>query len=212
MFTTCFRMTLLAGLMSAMTVELPAQDATVPTTVLYSKKSQAASDSAAIRAVAQMISDSFGAEIPLIEEFIREARQLEVEKKVPATVFIGIAILESTGFTSYLYQNAKNPFGMRATTIWKGPTFVMFHEGRDSKFRKYESPKGAVQDFAVFLNSRKWFRDAFKCPVTDLECFITGLSANWKKREPGYASDPEWPNKVRRVIKTYNLESLKTPR
>jgi flagellum-specific peptidoglycan hydrolase FlgJ len=34
------------------------------------------------------------------------------------------------------------------------------------------------------------------------------LSANWKKREPGYASDPEWPNKVRRVIKTYNLDMM----
>lgn len=212
MFTTCFRMTLFVGALSAMTFALHAQDALAPTTVLYSKKSQAAADSSAIRAVAQMISDSFGAEIPLIEEFIREARQLEIEKKVPATVFIGIAILESTGFTSYLYQNAKNPFGMRATSIWKGPTFVMFHEGRDSKFRKYDSPRGAVQDFAVFLNSRKWFKDAFKCPVSDLECFIKGLSANRKNREPGYASDPEWPNKVRRVIKTYNLESLMSVR
>jgi flagellum-specific peptidoglycan hydrolase FlgJ len=205
-------MTLFVGALSTCALASYAQDAAAPTNVLYSKKSQASLDSAAIRAVAEMISDSFGAEIPLIEEFIREARQLEVEKKVPATVFIGIAILESTGFTSYLYQKAKNPFGMRATSIWKGPTFVMFHEGRDSKFRKYDSPRGAVQDFAVFLNSRKWFRDAFKCPVTDLECFITGLSANWKKKEPGYASDPEWPNKVRRVIKTYNLESLKSAR
>lgn len=208
-FHSIFRMTLLLSVLTQSFSIANAQDSVKPTTLLFSQKSQASIDSALIREVAQMISDSFGADIPLIEEFIYEARQLEKEKKVPATVFIGIAILESTGFTSYLYQNAKNPFGMRATSIWKGPTFVMFHEGRDSKFRKYDSPRDAVQDFAVFLKSRKWFRDAFKCPVSDLECFINGLSANWKNREPGYASDPEWPNKVRRVIKTYKLETLK---
>ncbi len=165
-------------------------------------------DSATVRAVAQVISDSFGAKVELIEEFIREAKQLETEQKVPATVFIGIAILESTGFTSYLYQNAKNPFGMRATPPWKGATFSMWHEGADSPFRKYETPGEAVSDFADFLRSRKWFKDALKCSATDAECFLKGLSANWKKREPGYASDPEWPNKVRRVIRTYKLESL----
>lgn len=166
-------------------------------------------DSSAVRVVAQMISDSFGAEVELIEEFIWEAKQLEIDERVPATAFIGIAILESTGFTSYLYQNAKNPFGMRATPPWDGATFVMFHEGADSPFRKYNTPGEAVRDFAAFLQSRKWFRDALKCPASDVECFIKGMSANWKKKEPGYASDPEWPNKVRRVIKTYKLETLK---
>lgn len=166
-------------------------------------------DSATLRSIAQMISDSFGAEVALIEEFITEAKQLEKDKGIPATAFIGIAILESTGFTSYLYQNAKNPFGMRATAIWKGPTFVMYHEGADSPFRKYDTPGEAVRDFAAFLKSRKWFRDALLCQPTDVECFIKGLSADWKKKEPGYASDPEWPNKVRRVIKTYKLELLK---
>lgn len=206
---TLVRMTLLSGALAAFAAPLLAQDAVAPTTILFAKKSAASIDSAAVRAVAQMISDSFGAEVPLVEEFIREAKRLEKEKKVPATAFIGIAILESTGFTSYLYQNAKNPFGMRATSIWKGPTFVMYHEGRDSKFRKYDTPSDAVQDFAVFLKSRKWFLDAFKCSPSNVECFIKGLSANWKKHEPGYASDPEWPNKVRRVIKTYQLETLK---
>ena len=85
---------------------------------------------------------------------------------------------------------------------------MMFHEGADAPFRKYDSPRAAVRDFKVFLASRKWFNDALKCPVNDVDCFLTGLSANWAKKEPGYASDPEWPKKVRRVIKTYKLEQL----
>ena len=166
-------------------------------------------DSSAIRGVAQIVSDSFGAPVALVEEFIREAKEMERDKGIPATAFIGIAILESTGFTSYLYQNAKNPFGMRATKIWQGPTFVMWHEGGDAPFRKYDSPKEAVRDFAAFLNSRKWFRDALACPTSDLECFLIAMSADPDKKEPGYAADPEWANKVRRVIKKYGLDKLR---
>jgi flagellum-specific peptidoglycan hydrolase FlgJ len=166
-------------------------------------------DSVSIQSVAQTIADSFGSSPVLVAEFIREAKELEVKEGIPATAFIGIAILESTGFTSYLYKNAQNPFGMRATKIWKGPTFIMFHEGADAPFRKYNSPAESVRDFAHFLRSRKWFKDALKCKSNDVECFLNGMSANPKKREPGYASDPEWPNKVRRVIRTYNLELLR---
>lgn len=161
-----------------------------------------------IHQVAQLVVDSFGAPITLVEEFIREAKAMEHDEGVPATAFIGIAILESTGFTSYLYKNAKNPFGMRATKIWHGPTFIMWHEGADSPFRKYESPREAVRDFAAFLNSRKWFKDALACNTADIECFIKAMSADPSKKEPGYAADPEWGNKVRRVIKTYGLERL----
>ncbi len=161
-----------------------------------------------IHGIAQMVSDSFGAPVDLVEEFVREAKEMERDKGIPATAFIGIAILESTGFTSYLYQNAKNPFGMRATKIWQGPTFVMWHEGTDSPFRKYDSPREAVRDFAAFLNSRKWFRDALACPTSDLECFLSSMSADPIKKEPGYAADPEWANKIRRVITKYGLDRL----
>lgn len=166
-------------------------------------------DLRSIQAVAQVVSDSFGAPVSLVETFIREAKEMEQDEGVPAIAFIGIAILESTGFTSYLYQNAKNPFGMRATKIWQGDTFVMWHEGTDSPFRKYDNPREAVRDFAAFLNSRKWFRDALACPTTDLECFLKAMSADPAKKEPGYAADPQWGNKVRNVIKKYGLERLK---
>lgn len=166
-------------------------------------------DESAIHTIAKSISDSFGASVALVEEFILEARLMEMQEGIPAHAFIGIAILESAGFTSYLYQNAKNPFGMRATKIWKGQTFIMWHEGEDAAFRKYESPREAVRDFAAFLNSRKWFRDALECPTDDLECFLNAMSADPVKKEPGYATDPQWASKVRRVIKKYGLDALR---
>jgi flagellum-specific peptidoglycan hydrolase FlgJ len=207
-FSAFVRIAFLASALAVFSAQANAQKNATPVLVSY-KAPVSGLDSATVLTVAQIIADSFGAEVALIEEFIREAKLLEKDEKVPAEVFIGIAILESTGFTSYLYQNAKNPFGMRATSIWKGKTFVMFHEGADAPFRKYDTSRGAVRDFSKFLRSRKWFRDAFLCKASDSECFIKALSSNWKKREPGYASDPEWPNKVRRVIQKYQLELLK---
>ncbi len=162
----------------------------------------------AITTAAQVLSDSFGAPIPIVERFMREAMQVEKSEHVPAAAFVAIATLESTGFTSYLYRNSGNPFGMKAGPNWKGEVFMMWHEGVMTPFRSYATPTEAVYDFARFLRSRKWFKDALACPTGDYECFIKGMSAHAKRREPGYAADPGWPDKIRRVIKQYGLEVL----
>lgn len=165
-----------------------------------------------MKSIAHVVSDSFGAPTATVEAFMREALQLEQKEGVPAAVFIGLAILESAGFSSYLYQKAKNPFGMKATSIWKGEKFMMWHEGKMTAFRQYNGPGEAVKDFATFLRSRRWFADALRCPSGDTECFLVGLSARQGTKkwdyEPGYARDPEWANKIRRVISKYNLHEL----
>ena len=161
-----------------------------------------------VASAAQVVSDSFGAPVAIVERFMREAMQLEKSERVPAAAFVAISMLESTGFTSYLYKNSGNPFGMKAGPYWKGQVFMMWHEGEMTPFRAYATPTEAVYDFARFLRSRKWFKDALACPVGDYECFINGMTAHAKRREPGYAADPLWPDKVRRVIKQYNLEVL----
>lgn len=165
-----------------------------------------------VKEAARIVSDSFGAPVELVETFMREAMWLQKNEKVPAAAFVGLAILESAGFSSELYQKAKNPFGMKATKpLWTGPVHKMWHEGKMTDFRKYDTPRGAVQDFAKFLRSRKWFRDAFQCEADDYNCFIDKMMADAEKKEPGYARDPEWGNKIRRVIKKYQLEPLSEP-
>lgn len=162
-----------------------------------------------VKVAAQIISDSFGTPVELVETFMQEAMWLQKNEKVPAVAFVGLAILESAGFSSELYQKAQNPFGMKAKKpLWSGPIHKMWHEGQMTDFRKYETPRAAVQDFAKFLRGRKWFRDAFQCKADDYNCFIDKMMADVQKREPGYARDPEWGNKIRRVIVKYKLESL----
>ncbi len=179
-----------------------------PTRVLISKPVAPIELSDAIKDVASVIADSFNTPVATVERFISEALIMEEKEKIPATFFIGLAILESAGFSSYLYKNASNPFGMKATKEWKGEVFMMYHEGTMTAFRQYAGPREAVQDFSKFLRSRKWYLDALACPVEDYGCFLEGLKANPEKKEPGYARDPEWANKIRRVINTYNLTEL----
>jgi flagellum-specific peptidoglycan hydrolase FlgJ len=176
--------------------------------LLHAQKPQLSS----LKTIAGVVSDSFGAPASTVEAFMLQAITLEQDEGIPATVFIGLAILESAGFSSYLYQKAKNPFGMKATSIWKGEKFMMWHEGKMTAFRQYNEPGDAVRDFAAFLRSRKWFVDALRCPSGDSDCFLEGLSPKKGKKswqdEPGYARDPEWANKIRRVIAKYRLSEL----
>ncbi len=158
--------------------------------------------------IAAQIADVYGGPQEYIETFLLEAQKLEQEQGIPAPAVVGIAILESGGFSSFLFENALNPFGMRATYPWKGETFVMFHEGADAPFRKYAHAREAVQDFSVLLYSRVWLADALNCPDGDTNCYLQKLSASEKPKHPGYSRDPRWAEKIKGIIKRYDLDKL----
>lgn len=158
--------------------------------------------------IAAQIADVYGGPQEYIETFLLEAQKLEHEQGIPAPMVVGIAILESGGFSSFLFENALNPFGMRATYPWKGETFVMFHEGADAPFRKYAHAREAVQDFSVLLYSRVWLADALNCPDGDTNCYLQKLSASEKPKHPGYSRDPRWAEKIKGIIKRYGLDKL----
>lgn len=160
------------------------------------------------RQIAAQIAAVYGGPQDYIETFLLEAQKLEQEQGIPAPMVVGIAILESGGFSSFLFENALNPFGMRATHPWKGETFVMFHEGADAPFRKYAHAREAVQDFSILLYSRVWLADALNCPDGDTNCYLQKLSASEKPKHPGYSRDPRWAEKVKGIIKRYGLDKL----
>lgn len=159
-----------------------------------------------VNSLAQGIALVYGGSPEYINEFLREAIRLEKRQGIPAAALTAIAILESGGFSSHLFENAKNPFGMKTSKAWKGPTFSMWHEGAMTCFRLYKTPRLAVEDFAAKLKGRRWFADAFKCPDSDYDCFIAALMPS--AGEPGYSRDPEWGNKIKSIIKRYALQEL----
>jgi len=158
--------------------------------------------------IAAQIASVYGGPQKYIEEFLLEAKVLEAEHGIPAAMVVGIAVLESGGFSSYLFEHAKNPFGMRATHPWQGATFVMFHEGADAEFRQYAHAREAIKDFSILLYSHAWLADALNCPDGDVNCYLSKLSASAKPKHPGYSRDPKWGEKIKGIINRYGLQKL----
>lgn len=165
--------------------------------------------SADAKAIGKKIAEAYGSDPAVIEDFIYEAQELERHKGIPAPAFIAITILESRGFSSYLFRNSKNPFGMKGWPPYAGKTFTMWHEGEMTPFRAYHNAAEALVDFEAFLRSRKWFKDAFACKAYDSNGFITSLMANKTRKEPGYSADPKWGDKVRSIIQRFELDKIR---
>lgn len=163
------------------------------------------------RAIAQKIAEVYGGPVDYIQDFIAACKQIEATDGIPASMVLGIAILESGGFSSFLFENALNPFGMRATYPWKGPVFEMYHEGATAAFRQYRHADEAVGDFRILLYEHPWLADALNCPDKSVDCYLERLSAADTPRHPGYSRDPRWAEKIKHIIQRYGLQSLTLP-
>lgn len=155
--------------------------------------------------VSARIASMYGVDGQMVEDFVQAAVNLESRTGIAAPVVIAIAIHES-GFNSYLFTNTGNPFGIKASKPWTGPTFSMWHDGEETKFRVYGSAAEAVLDFGEFVHSRTWYADALSCPMDDYPCVIDGLKKT--ETESGYSMNPQWDEGVLAVIEKAGLQDL----
>lgn len=159
-----------------------------------------------IRDVSQRIADTYSGSHPdVVEAFVRAAVTHEARIGIPATVVIGIAVYESS-FSSYLFQNSGNPFGIKAGGDWAGPVFIKHDDGTDTPFRVYVTAEEALLDFGAFVRARGWYADALACSRYDYVCVVEGLKRT--ENEPGYSSNPLWDEKVMEMIERFGLEVL----
>lgn len=85
-----------------------------------------------------------------------------------AEAVIAQAALESAWGGSLLAKIHNNLFGMKAGTLWKGPTVDMrtaeYYDGRYhtiiAKWRVYSSWNECLVDYSTFIRERRWFKDA----------------------------------------------------
>ncbi|MEM4203920.1 MAG: glucosaminidase domain-containing protein [Candidatus Methanomethylicaceae archaeon] len=125
------------------------------------------------------------------------------------------AALESAFGTSKLSTDGNNLFGIKATKSWDGP--VVEYETKEcingewititARFRKYESWRECVFDYAKIINRLPWYRDAVDAArVGDDIGFINGLLAS--EKQPGWATDPKYAEKIKRIMDKYNVQTL----
>ena len=155
-----------------------------------------------LKSSADRIARKYGANPLIVEAYWRLISDNQYDIGIPAPVIMAIAIHESS-FKSLLFRLSGNPFGIKASYPWQGPTYSMMHEGVMTPFRVYASPEEAVRDFGSLMRLRWWYADALHCPADDYTCIVQGLRATLE--EPGYASDPQWDEQILSTIKENNL-------
>jgi flagellum-specific peptidoglycan hydrolase FlgJ len=162
-----------------------------------------------VEAVSARIAYLYDADEHLVQTYVQAAVDLESRTKIAASVIIAIAIHESS-FNSPLFQNSGNPFGIKASKPWRGPTVSMWHDYEETAFRVYDSPRQAILDFTAFIKSRPWYADALACPMDDYYCVINGLKKS--NTQLGYSLDPSWDETVLDIIYRMDLQPLTTIR
>ena len=128
---------------------------------------------------------------------------------VPASIKLAQAIIESNSGKSTLATKARNHFGMKCGTAWKGEKY--YHKDDDydaagnlikSCFRVFRSPDASFIAHSQFLRDpKKAYRYGrlFKLDPKDYEGWAYGL------KEAGYATNPQYPQILLRIIKEYKL-------
>jgi flagellar protein FlgJ len=131
--------------------------------------------------------------------------------RVNGLAIIAQAALESDWGTSELARTAHNLFGIKIGKDWKGPVLELptweFSEERGwyrvvARWRKYPSWNECIVDYSNIIASRRWFQDAL--PYADPPDG-NGEPESWLRPllpdvdEHGWATDPDYLAKVRRV-------------
>ena len=106
-----------------------------------------------------------------------------------------------------------NMFGIKAGESWTGARATAdtmeFSNGvatpRRTAFRAYGSIEDSVNDFANLLRNSPRYRDAVAAG-NDTQAYVDGIGKS------GYATDPEYANKLSQILNSDTLRAALNPR
>ena len=132
-----------------------------------------------------------------------------VRSGIPASITMAQAIIESNAGVSNLARQTNNHFGIKCKDYWTGNAHFHPDDDRDNKgnlipscFRKYDSVVASFADHSAFLMNTPHYQPLFVYDKTEYEQWAKGLELC------GYASDPDYADKLIRTIKLYQLHEL----
>ena len=117
---------------------------------------------------------------------------------IPASITLAQGMLESRYGLSDLALKGNNHFGIKCHD-WTGRSIKMDDERPGECFRAYAAAEESFKDHSDFLRFRDRYRFLFDYEITDYRSWAYGLS------KAGYATDPEYPAKLIKLIEDYNL-------
>lgn len=117
---------------------------------------------------------------------------------VPASITLAQACLESGNGTSTLAVRANNHFGIKCRS-WSGPSFRHDDDLKDECFRSYDNAEQSFSDHSDFLRYNDRYAFLFDLAPTDYKGWARGL------KKAGYATDPQYAEKLIKIIEDYQL-------
>ncbi len=117
---------------------------------------------------------------------------------VPASITLAQGLLESGAGQSDLTLRSNNHFGIKCTSDWTGKTTSHDDDKPQDCFRVYDDPAESYRDHSLFLK-RSRYASLFELQITDYKGWAHGL------RRCGYATDPNYPAKLIKLIEEYDL-------
>ncbi len=152
-------------------------------------------------------------EARFVQRLWDHARAAEESTGVPAAFILGQAALESGWGRGEMRhpdgRPAHNLFGIKAGSRWTGPTVDVttteFIDGKKTRqverFRAYESYEESFNDWVGLMTQHPRYQDVLNRAATAEE-FAKGLQS------AGYATDPNYAEKLNRVIqRTVQLQA-----
>jgi flagellum-specific peptidoglycan hydrolase FlgJ len=118
---------------------------------------------------------------------------------IPASIILAQGILESGAGKGDLAVDANNHFGIKCHSDWLGESVRHDDDSAQECFRKYTEASESYRDHALFLVGKSRYKTLFTYEKDDYKAWAKGL------RAAGYATDPNYPDKLISYIERYNL-------
>lgn len=134
-----------------------------------------------------------------INQFKNIAMQEQIRTGVPAAIKLGQAILESQTGKSRLAIEANNHFGIKCKVEWRGAKIYHNDDANGECFRVYDNAEASFIDHSNFLKTRIHYAFLFKLDIRDFTSWAFGL------KQAGYATNPNYPAQLIKVINDYDL-------
>lgn len=142
---------------------------------------------------------------PVFEAYIEKYKAIAVEQmrqhRIPASITLAQALLESAAGQSELALKSNNHFGIKRGGDWTGPTVSHYDDHRMEQFRKYDRVEQSYEDHSLFLHRPRYQR-LYRLGMLDYQGWARGL------KSCGYATSPTYADRLIRLIELYRLQDL----
>jgi len=121
------------------------------------------------------------------------------KNKIPASIKLAQALLETGAGTSELARSSNNHFGIKCHSDWTGEKVYRKDDNPNDCFRKYKKVEDSYEDHSNFLLKYSRYSVLFNYKITDYKSWAKGLQTC------GYATSQGYANSLIKLVEDYEL-------